>query len=52
MKTKDGGLGDEFEAIVNAIAQHQALLDLSIDRASALTVVDEGLAYEYRDEVC
>ena len=32
----DGALGDELEEIVNAVAQHQELLALSIDRASAL----------------
>jgi zinc transporter len=32
----DGPLGDELEGIVNALAQHQELLSLSIDRASAL----------------
>jgi hypothetical protein len=32
----DGALGDELEGIVNAIARHQKLLGLSIDRASAL----------------
>ena len=32
----DGPLGDELEGIVNALAQHQELLGLSIDRASAL----------------
>ncbi|MCZ6542192.1 MAG: hypothetical protein O6768_00845 [Planctomycetota bacterium] len=32
----DGARGDELEGIVNALAQHQELLGLSIDRASAL----------------
>jgi len=32
----DGALGDELEGIVNAVAQHQELLGLSIDRATAL----------------
>jgi zinc transporter len=32
----DGALRDEFEGIVNTFAQHEKLLDLSIDRASAL----------------
>ena len=32
----DGALRDEFEGIVNAVAQNQELLGLSIDRASAL----------------
>jgi zinc transporter len=32
----DGALRDELEGIVNVIAQHQELLSLSIDRATAL----------------
>jgi len=32
----DGPLGDELEGIVNTLAQHQELMGLSIDRASAL----------------
>ncbi len=34
--TIDGALGDELEGIVNAVAQNQELLGLSIDRATAL----------------